>query len=143
MSEALGIADAIKAKLETVPTLAGVDVIVDRQKDLAAMVSTAVGKAKGAVILILWTGGTNDDPDASGPRLTTDFEVSVYCTPVIRKDEAPADDIAEAVAKALHLWTPPGGAGDAYEKMIVRRVTNPPDPKYLVYQIDARLPVQL
>jgi hypothetical protein len=143
MSKWLDFADDIATLFGTVDALDGIDIVVDRQKDLAAEVAKATGKAKGAAVVILWAGADNEDPACDGPRMRADYEISIYCKPVLRGDQSPADDIAEAVASALHHWQPDGVSVAAYERMTVSRVAMVPDPKYLVYQIDARITVQL
>lgn len=143
MSKWLDLSDEIAERLGDVAALDGVDIIVDRQKDLNAEVNKAVAKAKGAVVVILWAGSDNEDEDAAGPRLACDYEITVHCKPVIRGSESPADELVEAICQSLHQWLPDGGVTDAYERMTVRRVGLSPDPKNLVYQIDARVTVQL
>lgn len=142
-SKWLDLSDAIATRLGDVAALAGVDIIVDRQKDLATEVNKAVAKAKGAAIVILWAGSENEDEAAGGPRLACDYEITVVCRPVIRGEATPADELVEAVCKSLHHWLPEAGGIDSYQRMIVRRVGLFPDTRLLVHQIDARITLQL
>lgn len=137
MSAWMTMADAVKTRLESLAALAGVDVVVDRQKSISSMVAAAVGKAKGACVTILFDGAelTDDSGLATRPR----FIIRLYAKPVIRDNDpeaVPADDILEAMLPALHHWSPKTRP-TCYDLM---EISNPPamlpDSKWLIYQFE-------
>lgn len=140
MSSALDIADAIKTRLEGSAGLAGIEILVDRQKDIAATVALKVGKL-GNCVVILWQGHAVRDADASGPALDLNYTVSVYSRPVLAPNATPADEIMQAVIQRLWHWVPEtvhshgeariGGGGLV------------PDGKFLIYDCDVTVPVFL
>jgi len=141
MSRVMDIAEAMATRLESRPALAGVDVIVDRQKDLVATVSKAVGKAKGSAITILWEGFGVPDPDSPGPHVRARYTIRTWSRPVLADAATPADVLVAEVAKALHHWIPEGV--HAFGEMTVTGGDLAPDPRWLIYEIQAQVMVRL
>lgn len=101
----LAPADALKARLAAVAELAGIDVVVDRQKNLLSEVAKSVAKAKGAAIVIL-LDGWGEPPEGESTYLRLRHSVSLWTVPVMRPGA-----IAEAVAlgamlRAIQGWRP-------------------------------------
>jgi hypothetical protein len=140
VSRVLNIADAIKTRLESRPALAGVDVIVDRQKDLSTLVAKGVGRAKGSCITILWDGFSVPDANASGPQVTSRYTLRTWSRPIIN-DEVPADELVEEVAKALHHWIPEGV--HSFGEMTITGGDFTPDAKWLIYEVEAQVTLKL
>jgi hypothetical protein len=140
MSRMLDIADAIKARLESRPGLAGIDVVVDRQKDIAVLIAKSTGRAKGSCITILFEGFGVPDRNTSGPQVTARYTLRTWSRPVIN-NETPADELVEEIARALHHWIPEGT--HAFGEMAVTGGDFVPDPKWLVYEIEAEVTLKL
>jgi len=140
MSRVLDIAELIKARLESRPALAGVDIVVDRQKDLATVVSKGVGKAKGCCVTILFEGFQVPDRNTPGPQVRPRYTLRVWSRPII-KDDLPADEVVEEIARALHHWIPEGL--HAYGEMTVTGGDLVPDKTWLIYEIETEMTLKL
>ena len=140
MSRMLDIADAIKTRLEAVTALAGIDVVVDRQKDIAVLIAKSVGRAKGSCITILWDGFGVPDANTSGPQVTSRYTIRTWSRPVIN-NETPADELVEEISKALHHWIPVGL--HAFGEMTVSGGDFVPDAKWLIYEVDVQVTLKL
>jgi hypothetical protein len=137
----MDIADAIKARLEAQAALAGVDVIVDRQKDLAAILAKSVGKAKGSAITILWEGFDVPDSNTSGPHIRSRYTLRTWSRPVLAQENTPADELVTAICTALHHWIPEGL--HAFGEMTITGGDFTPDSKWLIYEVDAEVMLKL
>ena len=140
MSRLMDICAAVQTRIEASATLAGVPVHIDRQKDIAAEVATAVAKLSLCVVLYPTradraSGGTSADPF----RATVVAEI--YASPILRAGRQPdlaADDAAEAVAAALDGWIPDGSATTHnVERVTVAAIELVPDREYLVWRVTA------
>lgn len=86
--------------------LTGIDIIVKRQGDIDRMIKAAVGKAKGAAILITLDGWEDRTGEASQARLPLVHSISLWTTPLMRTG-AIAESIAlGALVRAVNAWTP-------------------------------------
>lgn len=81
-----------------------VEIIVDRQKDLAAEFSKAMGKAKGGVIIILFDGSRASEEGGADSLVVSNFSITIGTKPVLRSNDPPADDVARAGQKRVHGW---------------------------------------
>jgi hypothetical protein len=124
MSKFYSTADAIAARLEADDALAGVAVVVDRQRDLDAELKKAVGMQKGKGLLVVtWIGGTNFDEMKETPHVSANFTVTGFFKPVLRANDTPADDIIEAVCKSLHDWKQ--DSADHFHSRLVAKTIDP------------------
>lgn len=137
MSKALDIADTIAARLNALPTLAGVPCLVDRQKDVANLVAGLVNKGKACCVSILYHGFANSNSSRSGRAMVArHYTASVYGRAVLAANAgALADDVEEIVSHALHFWDPERDAS-GFEEIDVSRSSLRPDKTYLIYDID-------
>lgn len=130
MSKALDNSEAIKARLLAAPTgseiplpaglvMTDIDIIVDRQADIAAKIAKGIASAKGVGIVILWTGFTNLDEKSSHPRLGNRYELTAWSKPILTAGAFPVDDVMEAIITRLHHWNP-DPSGVVYNEAIVR-----------------------
>lgn len=110
----LAPADALAARLSSVPKLAGVPVIVDRQKDIDAEIAKAVAKAKGAAIIISLEGWDSAPGDSGSALLPLVHSVSIWATPVMKALSVPQSVALGAMVRAIHAWRPPGSRGPMY-----------------------------
>ena len=136
MSEFIDGADEMKACLETIPSLAGVDVITDRQNDLVSQIQISTAKASGAVVTILWIGGPTDDPDGE-PNIKSRYVISVRTKPILRGEAAKADVLARDIFKKLWHWR--NAAGEEFKLLDIDMM---PD-DLLVYQIIAEVRTEI
>lgn len=148
MSKSLDISELIRTRLLTAPVagelptpldITGLDVIVDRQKDILSDVTKAVAKAKGTAIVILFEGFKTDDADAGQPRLTNTYNVCVWSKPVIAGQNLPADDVLESVILRLWQWVPVGA--HFHQEATVTNGGLVPDRKFLKYDCEVSIPV--
>lgn len=142
MSKHLAIAEEIKGRLDLhfddqaeeydVP-LQGVDVIVDRQKDILSMVNVSVAKATGCAVTILWTGFGR----ATTGERTGNYMIRVWSKPIITGENKAADEIVERIDHVLNEWVPPSasGNGHCHYKMIGSGADLAPDRSYLIYEM--------
>ena len=143
MSKLLDQADAIAAHLTAnVPELAGVDVVVDRQKDLGNEVKQAVGKAKGAVVIVSAASGRNTTPGNKVLSFSSVLSVAVVSKPAKRKGQTLAMDIVEALMKSLHHHKT-DLAKHCNKRVEVLSWKLLPSPTYLIYEIQASIPTTI
>jgi hypothetical protein len=140
VSRMLDIADAMKARLESRAGLAGVDVVVDRQKDIATQIAASLGKAKGSLITILFEGFAVPDRNGSGPQVTARYTLRTWSRPIL-ESETPADVLVEEIAKGLHHWIPEGL--HAFGEMSITGGDFVPDPRWLSYELEAEVTLKL
>lgn len=142
MSKHLDIADEIKDRLDAAfldeaedytVALQGVDVIVDRQKDILTEVNKAVAKAQGSAVTILWTGF---DRTPTGERMGN-YVIRIYSRPVMLGDNKPADEIVERIDQVLNEWVPQAASANqhCHYKMIGSGADLAPDRNYLIYEM--------
>jgi hypothetical protein len=148
MSLQLAIAEMIRLRLLTAPTatelptplsLAGLDIIVDRQKNILSDVTKAVAKAKGTAVVILWEGFQTVDKNSARPRLAHSYNISVWSKPVLAGVNLAADDVMESIIARLWHWKPTGG--HAFSEADVRNGGLVPDSKFLKYDCEVVIPV--
>jgi hypothetical protein len=100
----MAMAEALSGRIKSLSLLAGVDVIVNRQKDLESMVMLALEKKRGAAVTVIWTGA---QPVDSGPlAMESRYLVEVYGIPILRPRDVPADALLQAILPAVHNWHP-------------------------------------
>lgn len=144
MSQFLDIADDIKTRLDFVFTdvaeayavdLAGVTVIVDRQKEISSEVNKSVGKTSGACVVILFTG--YDRERATGEK-KANYSVMIYTRPVLTAGGKLADDIIERIDTALNYWQPASasGGGHTFYDLDGDGANLIPDRNFLVYEMN-------
>lgn len=141
MSEFINNAKSLKTKLESLPSLAEIPVLVDRQKDLVNQINIGVAKAKGAVVDILWLGGVPFDLDAKA-NLICRYRINVRTKPIVRDEAAlKADVLCQAIVVALWDWK--DVESDCYHEWKVLEVDLVPDERLLVYQIIVEVKTEL
>lgn len=150
MSKALDNADLIRTRLLTAPTENEIpttvdlttltdEIIVDRQKSILTSVTTAVAKATGTAITILWAGWTVADKNARTPRLAHRYTVTIWSRPVIAGDALPADDVAESAINRLWHWRPVGA--HAFSEAQPENGGLVPNKSFLIYDFEVVIPI--
>lgn len=148
MSRALDHAELIRTRFLTAPTageiptaldITGVDVIVDRQKNILSDVSKAVAKAAGTAIVILWDGWQVADKNARTPRLAHRYTITVWSRPILAGAALAADEVMESVLKRLWHWRPDGG--HAFGEAMPGNGGLVPHKSYLIYDCEVVIPV--
>lgn len=141
MSKALDLADEMAAYLETLPELSGIDVIVDRQKDIETEILKAVEKSKGAAVVILYVGGKNIHKDGKQFLYKKHkYSISVHCLSMIQtEDQMPADDIVETVELAMNGWKSPSNTKRCQDVVHVEGDELVPHESLLIYDVQMSL----
>lgn len=107
----LAPADALAAMLRTVPQLAGIDVIVDRQQDLGASIDAGVAKAAGAAIVISLDGWGEGPSESGHALLPLRHSIALWTIPVYRDGALPESVALGALVRAVHAWIPDPSPG--------------------------------
>lgn len=137
------LAEAMAAHLEAHAPLAGVDVIVDRQKDIESMVAGAIEKSRGLCITIGFLGFSNAADETPGPLIQPRFAVRCWGLPILNGDDGiTADFAAMEVARALHLALL-DSAEHSFERLYVEDGDLVPDASFLIYELTVRGRLQL
>jgi hypothetical protein len=143
MSAFYDTADAMAARLQADAALYGVEIVVDRQRDIASELRKSIGKQTGqGVIVITWTGGQNADENNSLVRILTNFTATGFFKPVIHRNETPADEIIEAVCKSLHGWIPETG-GHFHSRVAVKGIDPIQDTELLALRVNLSCTITL
>jgi hypothetical protein len=137
MSAFLDKSNAIKERLESIPALSSIDVLVDHQKDIKSEFAKAVAKIKGGVVVIFFDSYTTDEEEVAESRVVSDFILLVWTKPIIRGGETPADDIVSEIHKSLHGWK--HDPESCRNKVIISRGRVVPNPKFLVHEIRIKI----
>ena len=147
MSRWLDHADILADYLrQTIPcctssTLTGhaVEVMVDRKLDLASTVAQVAAKARGAAIVILFTGARK--PDRKSKVLTSGagYTIFVMTRPLFTDGKVTCDDLTEAVATALHGWEPTDGKSPVSQRLEVLSIDLAPHKSLMIYEISAEI----
>lgn len=147
MSKFFTHAESIRTRLLTAPVdgeiqpavdITGLEVIVDRQKDVPNRVAATMAKSQGVVISILWSGFVTLDPLATRPRLGNAYSVTIWSRPVLEEGDLPADDVVEAAVVRLWNWVPTDF--HAFGECQVRDGGIVPDIKWLKYEFEVVIP---
>lgn len=93
-------------RVAAIAKLTGIDIIVKRQGNIDAMIAAAVGKAKGAAILIALDGWSEGPSESGQALLTLRHSISLWTTPLIRPGAISESIALGALVKAVHAWTP-------------------------------------
>lgn len=144
MSVFLDTADAMKARLEATPALAGCIVVTDREDSIESKLLQLTQKGTPALIVIGWVNAENAAGVMTPPRFRADYAVVVNTKALLREPDAtPAAAIVEAVATALHGWNPDPD-GTCYEDLNVSAVS-PDDriPNVVTHRITVQAIIQM
>lgn len=133
MSAFLDIADQIKTQLESVIFTLELDVVVDRQKDIASELKARLGKVKGGVAVVEVGDAKNPDPEGE-LSFDQNYIVTLVTNPILRKGNTPADELLERICKALHSWKYEADLAHYYE-MQVNSFALVKHPQLLIYQV--------
>jgi len=151
MSRWLDHADALAAYLiatlpwcaEALPDATRVDVIVDRKMTLSSTIAQVTAKARGAAIVILFSGAKNPDLKSNTLRTGGTYTIFVMTRPLLKDATVTCDDLAEAAAEAIHGWMPTDTPNKATQRMAVTDIDLAPHKSLQIYEITAsvlRLP---
>ena len=131
MSPFIQRAAELAERFGTLAALDGVDILVDRQKDVLSEISRSVAKARGAMVSILWTGGRY--VEGARTAFEAEYEVTIYSRPILRGGEAPADEILAATLAAVQEWKADPSINIYQEFKVVGAVSILPNKSFLIY----------
>lgn len=138
MSAVLSMAEAVANQLESVPLLAGVNVLVQRPKDVESKILESLEQSKGLAVLVVYRGGENLSEENDKTILKkADYVVLVYMVPTLRPEVA-MESVCEEIQKALHGWAPTSGELAGHSKLCMTRMRyasddNVTDDKLLIH----------
>lgn len=95
----------MKARLETIPELAG-NVVVYRRSDIESQLESRMAKSKGKCVIVRLIAGKNESKsDAS--FFTGKYTVSLFTVPILSANDAKdADDLLGEIEAKLNKWWP-------------------------------------
>jgi hypothetical protein len=135
VTDLLSAADAMAAHLQSLPELAGVTVIVNRQKDLETEINQAVANASGAALLVEPVSGQPSDRSSKTLVFDNRYMLSLWSLPLLRADDAyTASQRTVAIMAAMHHWQP-APTKQALKRFEVTAWQIQPDEQYLIYTI--------
>lgn len=137
MSAFLDKADAIKARLEAITELSGIDVLVDRQKDLRSEFTRSMAKAKGAAIIIFFSGYDSHEPGVTGSEVTSEYSVWIWSKPVLKDGSITADEILSNVHTSLNGWISDDTACRNKTEVSQGRLVS--NNSFLIYEVKAKI----
>ncbi|TVP80459.1 MAG: hypothetical protein EA353_03820 [Puniceicoccaceae bacterium] len=139
VTDLLAAADSIAEHLADLPELAGVTLLVDRQKDLENEISQAVAKANGAALLIEPVSGTPTDPGGKTLQFENRYTLSLWSLPLLRQDDAytASQRIVAVMAAVQHFK--PGQNPFPTHRLEITGWQIEPDEQFLIYAITAQL----
>lgn len=126
-------AELLKARIDSLG-LEDVEVVVDRQLNIAALVETKTAKAGAVAVVILWTGcgivGESGKSFVTRPQ----FDVRVYASGVVEIAKAVrVDDVIEKILPAVHEWKPTESTTYHNQYKVTGDVDLVPDKKLIIY----------
>ena len=145
MSKFVNLARAVITRIEEAgavadSALAGVPVLLAKQKDLDTQIASAVGKMK--VCVLVYPTTARRKVAELGEAFTAGVVCEVYGSPILSQGSAAPDDVAEAVVLALDGWMPSGSpVGNRTHpdwQMVVEEFAMLEDPDYLAWKVTAR-----
>jgi len=116
MGKLFDLTSAIAAKLEAnVPSLADIDVLAYRGRDVSNHLQVALQKTAGLAVLVGLSSGEDVQEDQRlkmGPRQNTQISVTIFATPALLSSGSPdaplttrareVDDVLESIMQYLH-----------------------------------------
>ena len=135
----LSTADALAERIGALASLAGVEILANRQKDLEAAINAGVGKAEGMAVIIDPVRGTMVDPDSSTLAMENSYVISIWSQPVLLADQAtPAARALVDIIRSVHHWKPHPNTQPLHRLQVTGwQIT--PDESFMIYTIEATL----
>lgn len=137
ITDILETADLIESRLESVSALDGVEIIVNRQKNLNNVIAQAVAKTAGAAIIIDAVRG--EVIERGKLDMTNSYAISLWANPVLRSSTStPASELLISILGALHGWQP-APRTHPLRKITITGWQITPDENFLIYTVQADL----
>jgi hypothetical protein len=134
IQDILATAELLAERLRTLPELEGIEVIVDRQKDLAVILQGAIAKASGAAVIINVLSGQATAEASKMLELDQSITVSLWGLPILRPGAIDTAAIWPHILRACHWWHPYGTLFPQY-RMVVRSWELEPDDSFRIYSM--------
>jgi hypothetical protein len=116
-----------------------VPVLVDRKLQINSIVAQTTAKAKGASVVILWTGGKNPDRKSKLLKMGGRYSIFVMTKPLFKDGLVTCDELTEVIAEAAHGWTPSPTPNAVTQRLEVLDVELMPHKTLLIYEITAEI----
>ena len=139
MSRALEIADQMAIEARLLPELSTSTVSVYRQQNVASEIETAINKARGSAVIIVWDG--YDRPEdtqqlkGNSIRLVSRYNVQCFFAPVLKPNGRTVDEIAEALLVHFDNWTATDKPTNRDTWMRFRGASLTPEDGWLLYEL--------
>lgn len=133
----------IAALLGSVPELAECDILVDMQKDTAALVQKALAKTSGSAIVVAFTGASSQWDDHPGPRLEALYAAALITQPTLRGAATPAPDLVEIICRTLHRAQLPSPRPTKPYLLHVTEIRPTIEEPFVVHEVILKTTIQL
>lgn len=138
---------AIEARL--LPKIAASSTVhVYRQQDLTSEIATAIDKAMGAAVIIVWDGyerpAENEQLKGRAVRVVSRYSVQLFYAPILNEGGTTVDEIAEELMTHFDAWVPTSSATSPDVWMRFRGATPDPDEEsgLMVYDLTFEIVIQ-
>jgi len=136
------IAQAMQARLEEIPSLAG-KVVVYRRSDIESEFTRRMNKARGKAVVIRIISARNAK-DGKVSFYAGRYSVTLFTVPLLtQKDAEDADDLMTAIEAKLQGWWPTGVSSNKAMWLQCGDVTYPDDEAYDITQLTVSAPGNL
>jgi hypothetical protein len=136
------IAQAMKARIEEIPELAG-KVVVYRRSDIESEFARRMNKTRGKAVVIRLLSAKNVTQGKSS-YYAGRFSVTLFTVPLLtQKDAEDADDLMTAIEAKLQGWWPPAVSSNTVMWLQCGEVTYPDDDTFDVTQLTISAPGNL
>ncbi|WP_193214802.1 hypothetical protein [Luteolibacter marinus] len=142
MTRFRSISQAIKARLEEIPELAG-KVVVYRRSDIESEFGKRMAKTRGKAVVVRLMSSKNASRSKSS-FYTGRYSVALFTVPLLTaKDVKDADDLMSEMEAKLHGWWPPEVSSNTAMWLHCEGTTYPDDPTYDVAVLSLTAPGNL
>ena len=136
------IAQAIKARLEEIPELAG-KVVVYRRSDIESEFEKRMNKTRGKAVVVRLMSSKNVSRSKSS-FYTGRYSVALFTVPLLTaRDAKDADELMTEMEAKLHGWWPEGVSSNTTMWLHCEGTSYPDDPTYDVAVLTLSAPGNL
>lgn len=139
ITDILSASDVLAEHIGQLDSLAGVEILANRQKDLGSAIDTGMAKTEGLAVIIEPVRGTIKDPSSGTLAFENSYIISIWAQPVLQAEEAvPAARALVDIIRAIHHWKPQPNKQPLHRLEVTGwQIT--PDENFMIYAIEATL----